>query len=132
MVEYSLAVVLIGLAAIVVTSFVGKATSGVFDEVGNAFVAESIAAPLAVDAPPDVFDELLERIEDIDGPGKSLRGKAEDAESSYLAGDSAGAIGKLDSLIKEVNAQDGKQLTAPEAAAVRNAAQELIEAIGPG
>ena len=44
LVEYSLAVVLIGLAAVVVTSFVGQSTSDAFDEIGNAFPAESVVA----------------------------------------------------------------------------------------
>ena len=63
----------------------------------------------------DAFDELLERIEGIDSLGNSLSGKAEDAEESYLNGDVGQAVARLNSLIAEVDAQQGKQLSFDDA-----------------
>jgi Flp pilus assembly pilin Flp len=132
LVEYSLAVVLIGLAAVVVTSFVGQSTSDAFDEIGNAFPAESVVAASDFEPSSDAFDELLERIEGIDSLGNSLSGKAEDAEGSYLNGDVGQAVARLNSLMAEVDAQQGKQLSFDDAVFVRNAAEALINTITAG
>ncbi|HKZ29052.1 MAG TPA: hypothetical protein VJ482_05365 [Acidimicrobiia bacterium] len=132
LVEYGLAVVLIGLVAALVVGFVGRATSEAFDEVGSAFPTDSIAASPGHEVTSDVFDDLLARIEGVDSLGDSLAGKAKDAQTRYLQGDVDGAIGKLNSLIKEVDFQQGKQLTYDEAASVRNGAQELVKVIGTG
>ena len=132
LVEYSLAVMLIGLVAVVVTSFVGSATSDVFDEVGNAFPTESLVAAADFDPSSDAFDELLERIERIDSLGASLAGKAEDARQRFLKGDADGAVARLDSLLKEVDVQQGKRLSFDDASSVRNAAERLIDTITTG
>jgi Flp pilus assembly pilin Flp len=132
LIEYGLAVALIGLVAVVVTSLVGSATSGIFDQVGGAFPAESLVAAPDLDPSSDAFDELFERIEGIDSLGASLTGKAEEAEKRFLKGDVDGAVAKLNSLLKEVDAQQGKQLSFDEAASVRNAAERLIDSISTG
>jgi Flp pilus assembly pilin Flp len=116
LVEYGLALVLIGLVAVLVVSFVGRSASDAFDEVGAAIPADPVAASPNYTADPDVFNELLERIESIDSLGDSLAGKAEEAERRYLEGDVGGALSRLGSLIKEVDAQQGKQLSHDEAA----------------
>ncbi|MDH3398334.1 MAG: hypothetical protein OEM81_10960 [Acidimicrobiia bacterium] len=131
-VEYSLAVVLIGLAAVLVTSFVGQATSDVFDEVGNAFPTDSLAAPLGDLAVSDGFDDFISLVDSLDGAGKSLVNKARAAKSSYLDGDVEGALSKLDSLVKEVDALAGNKLTVGQAATIRGAVDELVQTIGPG
>ncbi len=125
-VEYSLAVVLIGLAAVLALGFVGKATSDTFDEVGTAFTNSSPGDP-AADA---AFDDLLAVVGSVGTPGDSLLTKADEAKSRYLMGDTAGALGKLDSLVNEVNALEGNTLTAEEADAVRSAVQEVVDQIG--
>jgi Flp pilus assembly pilin Flp len=132
LVEYSLALVLIGLAAVLVVSFVGRATSDAFDEAGAAFPTDVVASSPDDVPAPDVFSELLSLVGGLSGPGNSLIGKAEDAESSYLEGDLDGARSKLDSLLQEVDAQDGKKLTPQEADAVRDAVQRLVDNLGPG
>jgi Flp pilus assembly pilin Flp len=132
LVEYSLAVVLIGVVAVLAVGFVGRSTSEAFDDVGSAFPTDQLAASLGDDVTSDVFDDLLARIEGIDSPGDSLAGKAKDAETRYLEGDVDGAISKLNSLVKEVDLQQGKQLTYDDAASVRNGAQDLLEAIRTG
>lgn len=132
MVEYSLALVLIGLTAALVIGFVGDATSDVFDEVGNTFPAKAFVAPLDDGVGTDLFDDLFARIDGIDSLGNSLVGKVEDARSRYLGGDVGGAVAKLDSLIKQVDAQQGKQLSYDEAASVRNGALQLIAIIETG
>ena len=131
LVEYSLALALIGLAAVLVVGFVGRATSDAFDEAGAAFPTDPVvASPDDVPA-PSVFNELLSLVGGLGGPGNSLIGKAEDAESSYLDGDLDGARSKLDSLLNEVDAQDGKKLTPEEADAVRAAVERLLYSLGP-
>jgi Flp pilus assembly pilin Flp len=132
LVEYSLALVLIGLAAVLVIGFVGRSTSDAFDEVGDAFPEASPALSADQVPPPGVFSELRSLVDDLNGPGKSLIGKVDDAESSYLEGDLPGARSKLVSLLKEVDAQDGNKLTSDEAAAVRAAVQRLVDNLGPG
>ncbi|MGZ5383206.1 MAG: hypothetical protein ACXWH0_04350 [Acidimicrobiia bacterium] len=132
LIEYTMAVVLIGLATALVVGFVGRATSEAFDEVGNAFPTDATASSPAGDVTSDVFDDLFARIDGVDSLGNSLAGKAKDAESRYLAGDLEGAIGKLNSLIKEVDLQQGKRLTYDDAASVRNGAQRLVDTIRTG
>ena len=132
LVEYSLAVMLIGLAAVVVTSFVGQSTSDAFDEIGNAFPEPSATVALGEPAVAVGFADLHDLVDDITGLGKSLIGKAQAAEDSYLAGDVGGAIHDLDSLIAQVDAQEGKSITPAEAAAIRDAVEDLVEAIEPG
>ena len=136
LVEYSLAMVLIGLAAVVVTSFVGGSTSDAFEEVGNAFptdsITDSIAAPPGDDLTGEVFEELLMRLDAIDALGNSLLGKADDALDRYLASDADGAIKKLNLLINEVDVHQGNQLSYDDAASVRNAASRLVETIRTG
>jgi hypothetical protein len=133
-----MAVVLIGLAAVLVIGFVGRATSGAFDEAGNRIdeagraTTTSLVASPGNDVPSDVFDELHAAIEGIDALGSSLVGKANEAESRYLAGDADGATDKLDALIKEVDVQQGNQLTFDEAASIRHAAQRLVDTVGVG
>jgi len=130
LVEYSMAVVFIGLAAVLVLGFVGRATSDAFDEVGGAFPTDPQASSPVVNA--DVFDELLALIQGLGSPGSSFVGKAEEAKIRHEEGDADGALGKLDSLIKEVDAQRGKALTDEEAAAVHAAVQELVDIIETG
>ena len=131
LVEYSLAVVLIGLAAVVVTSFVGQATSDAFDEVGNAFPTDSAIAPLGDDV-ADAFTALFDSIKGIDSLGSSLFSKVDGARLRYEAGDVDGALSQLDALIDQVDAQEGKAITPSEAAAIRDAKDDLVEAIEPG
>jgi Flp pilus assembly pilin Flp len=132
LVEYSLAVVLIGLVAVVVTSFVGQGTSDAFDEIGNAF-PDPVPSVTAVDPAVAVgFVDLLDLVVEIKGLGNSLTSKTQAAEAKYLAGDAGGAIHDLDSLIALVDAQEGKKITPAEAAAIRNTAQDLVEAIEAG
>jgi Flp pilus assembly pilin Flp len=133
LVEYSLAVVLIGLAAVVVTSFVGQSTSDAFDEIGNAFPAESVvAAPLGDDITTDAFDALVDIVKGIDSPGNSFFSKVDGARLRYEAGDVDGALSQLDALSNQVDAQEGKSITPAEAAAIRDAAEDLVEAIDSG
>jgi hypothetical protein len=54
------------------------------------------------------------------------------AKNRYLEGDVDGALSKLDSLIKQVDAQQGKKLTVEEADAVRKVVDELVDNIGQG
>jgi len=127
-----MAVVLIGLAAALVVGFVGQATSEAFDEAGAAFSADSPAPSPDIDPPANVFSELLSLVGGLDGPGKSLIAKAEEAERSYLEGDVDGARSKLEVLSSEVDAQDGKKLTAEEADMIRAAVGRLVDNLGPG
>ncbi|MGZ8784995.1 MAG: hypothetical protein ACXW1Y_05455, partial [Acidimicrobiia bacterium] len=59
LIEYTMAVVLIGLATALVVGFVGRATSEAFDEVGNAFPTDATASSPAGDVTSDVFDDLF-------------------------------------------------------------------------
>jgi len=132
LVEYSLALVLIGLVAVLAVGFVGRSTSDAFDEVGGAFPeASPVLSPDKI-PPPGVFSDLRSLVDSLNGPGKSLIGKVDDAEHSYLEGDIKGARNELNSLIKEVDAQDGKKLTSTQAIAVRDAVTSLLTDIGPG
>lgn len=127
MVEYALAVVIIGLAAVLTLGFVGRATGGSFGEIGDAFPtsppAEAVAAP--------DFDQLLALLTDR-GAGNSLYHTAEEARRSYLEGNTAGALHKLDTLIKQINAQQGKQLSLEDAAEIRTVVQQLIHTVDTG
>ena len=135
LVEYSLAVVLIGLVAVVVTSFVGRSTSDAFDEVGNAFPTSAVVASPVVDVPTDASEALKVlsgAVADIKGLGGSLTGKVDRATDRYEAGDVDGALSQLDALSSEVDAQAGKKITVGQAAAIHLAIDEVVDAMGVG
>jgi hypothetical protein len=88
-------------------------------------------SPLA-DVTSDAFDELLERIAGVGSEGDSLAGKAENAQKAYLRGDIDGSIEELNSVITDVDVQQGKQLSYDDAAWVRNAARRLVETVRSG
>ena len=133
LVEYSLAVLFIGLAAIVATSFVGRATSDAFDEVANAF--PPVAAAAAAPADPVIsadFDGLVDLVTKIGVAGQSLINKATAARDGYAAGDFDEARKQLDSLVKQVDALPSSHLSDQDADAIRDAVQGLVDAIEPG
>jgi hypothetical protein len=64
------------------------------------------------------------------GPGKSLANKLSDAQAASSAGDVAGACSILDSFTGEVNAQNGKKISASTAASLIESVTRIETVLG--
>lgn len=100
------------------------------DQAGN---THTLPFTVTVNVSSGTFDGFEDDIEGFglpNGISNSFIKKIDNAEASWLKGDTTGACEKLASLINEVNAQDGKKLTSSQASEIRNAATTLGAAIG--
>jgi hypothetical protein len=63
------------------------------------------------------------------GLTKALQAKVQAAAGHFAAGDLAEAVGSLNALLNQGNAQEGKKLTTSQAAELRECANALIGAL---
>lgn len=101
------------------------------DDAGNTTTAQFT---VTVTVGGSTFDGFIDDVAALDlprGTSRSLIRKIEAAQQQFLEGNIDDALGTLQSLIDQVNALEGKKLTAEEAQQIRTAAETLMAAIAP-
>jgi FG-GAP repeat/PKD domain/Regulator of chromosome condensation (RCC1) repeat/Divergent InlB B-repeat domain/HYR domain len=80
----------------------------------------------------EAFDGFIEIVEELGLPGgteRSIVRQIENAQRDFLAGDLDGALEKLNDLLGQVNALEGRRLTEEQAAELRRLLEQLTAAI---
>jgi hypothetical protein len=101
------------------------------DNAGNVEVIKTISIKVAMT--PDVMTSYL--INQVNGVGietgtaNSLTSKLDNAKSSFLKGNKNSSVNQLNAFINEVNAQNGKKLTANQANDLKTSASKIIAVV---